>query len=1495
MGPDVIAAIAALVVAFVAFLAASAQAIQQYLVSGQLIRLCDSVVYNQMPGQGRRIWQFSQFRFRVVYSIPQVRLLPDLWLDVSAHVRPLPPDAATLPNLRAEKPTSTSAALAGEASWVSFVRAVQYTAGRSLRYIMVEGDADRCPSDLPVVPMQLSMRDVVVTALSAGMECTDISFQSQSISMQGDAGTITSSRHPVLGALIHYAPNQALECHGIQVSGGTIHGDWVVRMLDVVTVAGFRFDLVDRKHYEEDEGSWMKAFQSKVLNCIEKREGILRIPPSSTVRKRHPMRGSAADHGKENSANKGTNPVLSVGSLKSSEKEGSSAIQRPQDGMWHLVSEAADPITDDAGVVLPIPLKRPTSHGSSIRPYNTLALTRRQVRRAKRRSKQMNTKPILPVSEPTYNVQDNPNHSQQSIAKHETMVDFELKPDLLGPSPHDRSGLSAPSGESHRNPEISIPTPQLDDGEQDGIPKHLNRRSSHIQTSPRIPLLLTDGSTYVGQTSAPPEGLVSPGWDKEMLQDQARHKFVIDKWQQTFQQRRKERSRGRSQNDRDGYSASRRRAMRASIRQGSSDEARGTKLGESIRQRKLAIQERRQKSISKLSGNVVLGNRQDHRYHASSSPEYGSDEALSHHGYTQSDSRQGTKGWSSSSSLLSERYGRPKATADEVNTRAAASMYERASARKSRFPVERGRRRNSELYREMSGTYVMNAYSRPQAYGGSEDNPIQQSLRATSTSIERGRKTVRVLDPGQDDSALVLRQPSPSSPLEEVMPGKPALRPPTKNFPEDPDFVRPGVAAAESARRSDGIPEWARWTKIDRKIVDAEVLERGRERYEEREDYIIILRVLSKKEVEQYAAETQEFRAQQHMSSYRGEEFRSISGNDASSEDSDDSQESFVRRRDSEAETSTTAFQGLDSQITRPNNHHDSQSEDIDESTGSTGSTYNRSVPSIGTGQRSIPRQQSLKDVGILTYAEEIMFLQSDHILKKLAACTEQCKDVATTLQFVRSVQPDLGSNMMDIYEIINDTNTSVKAVLIHIGPLRENKRIADIILRELDTLFLGLRSSLDVLQTNFDLFDITSLTFDERRAAWASTLTLFESRHGCPMMDYLGIIRSFSVEIASNFQAGIFTSPEADLLKERLSKAIDNRRATSVSASAPENFPQRNTSQFRSRYFLSPSRFTDSPLHSPMKQGFHDSSMHDKVPKNEPWWSPGAPESPKPPTSSSHSRTDTDNSSGDETDMSTPTSASSKTNYTGKMKWFWICQADVLPGYFATPWRTVFSYAECIGTISVILKSLESFTNSSNFRYVPIQYHNRQWIRLGYATYPSYAHKAAGGVVVAGTYKASVFDAFGSLIAPLELLQSYEYQVNRNFVSSAQAVIDSTAEIMGLDSWLSVAGRQSEIFDGPSILLRTLPTLIQQIATDFHLEFSSVDRTSKDGGSRIIETISESLLGYLKEQNLSDAEQLFCIVALLRAAKMALCVARGTDTAMLREVLVHDVQVYLA
>ena len=99
LDPATASAIAAVLVASVALVVALAQAVQQYLVTGQLIRTCDSVVFGRLPGQGRRIWQFSQFRFRIVYCVPQISLPSSLWQGVSLHTPSYGKGGLTLPNL----------------------------------------------------------------------------------------------------------------------------------------------------------------------------------------------------------------------------------------------------------------------------------------------------------------------------------------------------------------------------------------------------------------------------------------------------------------------------------------------------------------------------------------------------------------------------------------------------------------------------------------------------------------------------------------------------------------------------------------------------------------------------------------------------------------------------------------------------------------------------------------------------------------------------------------------------------------------------------------------------------------------------------------------------------------------------------------------------------------------------------------------------------------------------------------------------------------------------------------------------------------------------------------------------------------------------------------------------------------------------------------------------------------------------------------------------
>jgi hypothetical protein len=115
------------------------------------------------------------------------------------------------------------------------------------------------------------------------------------------------------------------------------------------------------------------------------------------------------------------------------------------------------------------------------------------------------------------------------------------------------------------------------------------------------------------------------------------------------------------------------------------------------------------------------------------------------------------------------------------------------------------------------------------------------------------------------DDGLERRRPRLVSPPREdskkgdERPVKGILRQPRERFPEDPDPIREGVAPLKDAKK-DGVPPDARWTKISRKLVNPEALELGKERYEARDDFVVVLRVLSKEEVQGYATVTQQIR-----------------------------------------------------------------------------------------------------------------------------------------------------------------------------------------------------------------------------------------------------------------------------------------------------------------------------------------------------------------------------------------------------------------------------------------------------------------------------------------------------------------------------------------------------------------------------------------------------------------------------------------------------------
>jgi len=129
-------------------------------------------------------------------------------------------------------------------------------------------------------------------------------------------------------------------------------------------------------------------------------------------------------------------------------------------------------------------------------------------------------------------------------------------------------------------------------------------------------------------------------------------------------------------------------------------------------------------------------------------------------------------------------------------------------------------------------------------------------------------------DPNSDASQAVPPDPDRGNNKVRILePTKSILRKPRERFPEPPVTEREGVAPLDKEKvKATGAPPDARWTKVSRDVVNPEALDRAGERYEERADCVIVLRVLSKEEIQKLATLTKKIRDERYEERHRMKE-----------------------------------------------------------------------------------------------------------------------------------------------------------------------------------------------------------------------------------------------------------------------------------------------------------------------------------------------------------------------------------------------------------------------------------------------------------------------------------------------------------------------------------------------------------------------------------------------------------------------------------------------
>jgi len=135
-----------------------------------------------------------------------------------------------------------------------------------------------------------------------------------------------------------------------------------------------------------------------------------------------------------------------------------------------------------------------------------------------------------------------------------------------------------------------------------------------------------------------------------------------------------------------------------------------------------------------------------------------------------------------------------------------------------------------------------------------EDSWSESSSSSSSDSEDDGfhRPPLRVVTPANEERS----EPKPAP--------KGILRKPREQFPEYPATVREGVAPHKDDKKKD-VPPNARWTKIDRRLVNPEALEQDGIRFNEFVDHVIVLKVMDREEIEKYTQKTAEIRANRRL------------------------------------------------------------------------------------------------------------------------------------------------------------------------------------------------------------------------------------------------------------------------------------------------------------------------------------------------------------------------------------------------------------------------------------------------------------------------------------------------------------------------------------------------------------------------------------------------------------------------------------------------------
>ncbi|KAI0147467.1 hypothetical protein GGR57DRAFT_251882 [Xylariaceae sp. FL1272] len=258
----------------------------------------------------------------------------------------------------------------------------------------------------------------------------------------------------------------------------------------------------------------------------------------------------------------------------------------------------------------------------------------------------------------------------------------------------------------------------------------------------------------------------------------------------------------------------------------------------------------------------------------------------------------------------SRRRPRPSSAAfDPTDTKGLMDLKKELAAMDSQSnATEKADRSDRPVSREPVSDKALMAPEDSDRYSESRDDESRGR-----EMVPAGEKTVRVVSPPRDKS--------------DQKPIKGILKAPKVRFPEEDNPIREGVAPHkdDKTKKDKDIPAGARWTKISRKRVNPEALTIGKERFEIRDDFVIVLRVLNKEEIQAYATATAQIRDRKRKEHERDRRHEQLSDDDQVRSD-----EERQRRNRARQETEDDGYRRGRVVDDRPRRHDEERSKNSD-------------------------------------------------------------------------------------------------------------------------------------------------------------------------------------------------------------------------------------------------------------------------------------------------------------------------------------------------------------------------------------------------------------------------------------------------------------------------------------------------------------------------------------------------------------------------------------